>query len=101
MLLGLPYVVLMNQFLLSRQQMYILISDFTWLQSDEEVYVTVPLKGTQSKNCDILIASRYAKAHLLAFIFLISGRFCIYVTFKYSKRFLITHLLYAFYHARL
>ncbi|VDL61554.1 unnamed protein product [Hymenolepis diminuta] len=41
--------------------MYILVSDFTWFDSEDEVYLSIPLKGTPSQNCDVFISSRYFK----------------------------------------
>ncbi|VDK31754.1 unnamed protein product [Taenia asiatica] len=41
--------------------MFISVTDFTWFESDGEVYVSVPLKGVPSKNCDVFISTRYVK----------------------------------------
>nr|CDS24452.1 dyslexia susceptibility 1 candidate gene 1 [Echinococcus granulosus] len=49
--------------------MFISVSDFTWFESDDEIYITVPLKGTPSKTCDLFISTRYVKIVFKPYIF--------------------------------
>ncbi|VUZ48216.1 unnamed protein product, partial [Hymenolepis diminuta] len=49
--------------------MYILVSDFTWFDSEDEVYLSIPLKGTPSQNCDVFISSRYFKLTFKPYFF--------------------------------
>ncbi|VDM31129.1 unnamed protein product [Hydatigera taeniaeformis] len=49
--------------------MFISVTDFTWFESDDEVYISVPLKGTPSKNCDLFMSSRYVKIIFKPYMF--------------------------------
>uniref|UniRef100_A0A915EZW4 CS domain-containing protein n=1 Tax=Echinococcus canadensis TaxID=519352 RepID=A0A915EZW4_9CEST len=49
--------------------MFISVSDFTWFESDGEIYISVPLKGTPSKTCDLFISTRYVKIVFKPYIF--------------------------------
>ncbi|KAL5109549.1 hypothetical protein TcWFU_010064 [Taenia crassiceps] len=49
--------------------MFISVTDFAWFESDCEICISVPLKGTPSKNCDFFISSRYVKIVFKPYMF--------------------------------
>ena len=41
--------------------MPIIIKDYTWEQTESNIYITIPLKGTNVKKIDLFSSKRYIK----------------------------------------
>ncbi|KAM7535507.1 hypothetical protein Aperf_G00000089981 [Anoplocephala perfoliata] len=49
--------------------MYISVSDFSWLESNDEFYVSVPLRGTPAQDCEIFLTTKYVKITFKPYFF--------------------------------
>ena len=49
--------------------MPILVKDYTWKETNNEVYITLPLKGVKSSKADIFSSNRYIKVNYPPYLF--------------------------------
>ncbi|KAM4677289.1 dynein axonemal assembly factor 4 [Discoglossus pictus] len=49
--------------------MPIIVKDYNWEQTDKEVYISVPLKGTKAGKADVLCTEEYLKVTFSPFLF--------------------------------
>ncbi|KAM7413858.1 hypothetical protein PAMA_018922 [Pampus argenteus] len=49
--------------------MPLLVTDYSWIQTDSTVHINVPLKGAKSANVDIVCTDEYLKVHFPPFLF--------------------------------
>ncbi|XP_053575313.1 dynein axonemal assembly factor 4 [Bombina bombina] len=49
--------------------MPIIVKDFTWEQTDKEVFISVPLKGTKASQSDVICTDEYLKVCFPPFLF--------------------------------
>ncbi|XP_063301771.1 dynein axonemal assembly factor 4 [Pelobates fuscus] len=49
--------------------MPILVKDYTWQQTDRELYISVPLKGTRADGSNVLCTEHYLKVSFPPFLF--------------------------------
>ncbi|KAI3371807.1 hypothetical protein L3Q82_024373 [Scortum barcoo] len=49
--------------------MSLLVTDYSWTQTDSTVYISVPLKGAKVGNVDVLSTDEYLKVHYPPYLF--------------------------------
>ncbi|XP_076017279.1 dynein axonemal assembly factor 4 [Genypterus blacodes] len=49
--------------------MPLIVTDYTWTQTESTVYINVPLKGVKLRQLDILCTDEYLKVHFPPFLF--------------------------------
>ncbi|KAJ0029544.1 hypothetical protein NQD34_004541 [Periophthalmus magnuspinnatus] len=49
--------------------MPLLITDYSWTQTDSTVYISVPLKGVRASQVDIIATDQYLKVHFPPYLF--------------------------------
>ncbi|XP_029010287.1 dynein assembly factor 4, axonemal [Betta splendens] len=49
--------------------MPLLVTDYSWTQTESMVYINVPLKGAKAANVDILSTDKYLKVHFPPYLF--------------------------------
>uniref|UniRef100_A0A3B5AAG7 Dynein axonemal assembly factor 4 n=1 Tax=Stegastes partitus TaxID=144197 RepID=A0A3B5AAG7_9TELE len=49
--------------------MPLLVSDYSWTQTDSTVYINVPLKGAKARNVDIVCTEEYLKVSFPPYLF--------------------------------
>ncbi|KAG8440455.1 hypothetical protein GDO86_006273 [Hymenochirus boettgeri] len=51
------------------KDMPIIVKDYTWEQTEKEIYISVPLKGTKASGSDMLCTEEYIKVNFPPFLF--------------------------------
>ena len=57
--------------------MPILIKDYQWSETEQNVYITVPLKGVKASKVDIFCSREFIKVHYFAYRFFHPSQ-CVY-----------------------
>lgn len=50
-------------------KMPLLVTDYSWTQTDSTVYISVPLKGAKASQVDIVATDQYIKVHFPPYLF--------------------------------